>query len=163
MRDRRRHIDWGETIIPAMALSFVLAFFLQTADGPLDALLWPLFTAGVVLIFLFFIVKQFVLARRAEKSIPAAPEGPPLSLAERSTRRVGLILSASVGYLLLIPHLGFTLTNFAFMLVVFRSLGSRRWGQNLAVAAGVALFLHVALVLLMKQELPRLTIGGLTI
>jgi hypothetical protein len=65
--------------------------------------------------------------------------------------------------LLLISHLGFTLTNFTFMLVVFRGLGGRRWGQNLAVAAGIAIFLHLALVVLMKQELPRLTIGGLTI
>ena len=160
MNDRRRHIDWEQAIVPAITLAFGAAFFFQTTDAPLDALFWPLATAGTVLAFWLAIVRKFVLVRRREVSAPpAAAAAPPA----RTIRRIALILSASVGYLLVIAHLGFTLTNFAFMLVVFRGLGSRRWAQNLAVAAGIALFLHVALVVLMKQELPRLAIGGLTL
>ena len=163
MRGRKFNIDWGEALIPAIVLSFGIAFFLQTVDAPLDALFWPLITAAAVLVFWLFTVKAFAIRHRAEKTDQSPPPAKLFSPPDRTTGRVGLILASSIGYLLLIPYLGFTLTNFFFMLVVFRSLGSRRWLQNLAVAFGIALFLHVALVVLMKQELPQLVIGGLAI
>lgn len=163
MNHRSVKIDWGEAIIPAIAMLFGIAFFWQTMDAPKDALFWPFITAGVTLVFWFFAVRRFVVHRRSKMTTGSEPAATPSLPTVRTRGRIALILSTTIGYLLVIPHLGFLLTNFVFMLVVFRGLGSRRWRQNLAVAAGIAILLHVALVVLMKQELPRLSIGGLTL
>lgn len=163
MRGRRFGIDWGEAIVPGIALVFGVAFFLQTTDAPLDALFWPLITAAAVLAFWLFTVKAFVFRHPSRQTDRPAWPATPSPAFGRSAGRVVLILTASVAYLLLIPHLGFSVTNFVFMVAVFRGLGSRRWVLNLVVAAGIALFLHLALVALMKLELPQLVIGGLAL
>ncbi|MFH1982598.1 MAG: tripartite tricarboxylate transporter TctB family protein [Pseudomonadota bacterium] len=163
MKERKIHIDWAEAIVPGIALFFGVAFFYQTTDAPKDALFWPLITAGTTLVLWFLALKRFVVQRRCEDTGPSPLAATPAVTSYRTKARIALILSAAVGYLVLIPFLGFSVTNFLFMLVVFRGLGSRRWGQNMAVAAGIAIFLHVALVVLMMQELPRLVIGSFTL
>lgn len=161
MQKRGFGMDLGEAVVPVITLVFGAAFFIQTTDAPMDALFWPLITAAITGGFLLAIIHSFVLKRPDQKT--GAPAPGRFSVSNLLKGRVALILYASVGYLLLIPYLGFTLTNFVFMLVVFRSLGSKKWGQNLAVGAGISLFLYLALVVLMKQELPTLAVGNLPI
>lgn len=152
-----RRFDPGEAIVPGLALAFGLAFFLQTTDAPPKTMVWPLITAGLCLGLWLPIVFRHVWRRRGE-SWPGAKPG---------SRRQGagalLVLGVVLGYLLALPWLGFTLDNFVFMLVMARSLGGRRWGVNLAVAAGLALFLHLALVVFLQLEVPRLHLGGLAL
>ncbi len=153
----RRRINWGEALIPGLALAFGLAYFLQTAGAPTVALYWPLMTAAVVAPLWVMIVFLFVLAKSAKPK----SAGLRISWFWGQGGRVSLIFLGAVGYLVVIRFLGFSVTNFCFQLFIFRGLGSRRWVQNLAVAAGMSAFLHLALIGLMKMPLPRLSLGPL--
>jgi len=154
----RRRIDLGEAIVPGLGLLFGGAYFLQTTDAPADALYWPILTALVAGPLWLAVVLSFVWVRR-EESRPR----PRLGWLWGPGRRVSFILAASIGYLLVIPWLGFSLTNFVFMLAVFRGLGGRKRWTNTAVALGITVFLHVALVVLMKQSLPQLELGWISL
>jgi hypothetical protein len=158
----KRQIDWGEMLVPAVAFTFGALYFFQTRDAPADAIRWPVLTALLTGALWLGVVFTFALKlgpgakASATASAPAAEHG-------RQRRRVYVVFLATVGYLGIIAYLGFTLTNILFMLVVFRGLGSRRWTRNIWVALTIALFLHLALVILMKQDLPQLILGPLRI
>ena len=155
----RRTINWGEAIIPGLGLLFVIAYFIQVTDASWVALQWPVLIAIVSGLLWLVIVLSFVFskgeqARRGHFS---------LSWLWEKGRKVSMIFLASIGYLLAISYLGFSITNFCFMILVFRCLGSKKWVQNLVVALVITLFLHFGLIVFMKMSLPQLSIGNYSI
>lgn len=159
MSKQRRTINWGEAVVPGVGLLFGIAYFIQVTDASWVALYWPVLIAAVsgllwIVIVLSFVFSKGEQARRGQFS---------LSWLWGEGRKVSMIFLASIGYLLVLPYLGFSLTNFCFMIVVFRSLGSRKWIQNIVVALVITLFLHVALIVFMKMSLPQLSMGKYSI
>lgn len=155
MEKPRRTVNWGETVVPGIGLLFAIAYFIQVADASWVAIYWPVLIAGVVAVLWVVIVFSFVLPKAEQtdrrRFSPSWLWG--------EGRKVSMIFLASIGYLLVLPYIGFSLTNFSFMIVVFRSLGSKKWTQNIIVALVITLFLHFALVVFMRMSLPRFTIG----
>jgi hypothetical protein len=150
-------IDLGEAVVPAIGLVFGVSFFLQTRDAPTDAMQWPYLTAAAVLLLWLPILIKFVLKKETSSGKLS------FSWIWRDGRRAVFIFCASVVYLILMPHLGFSLSNFFLLLIVFRGLGGQSWIRNVSVAMGIALFLHLALVVFMQLSIPQLTIGGISI
>ncbi|RJQ55120.1 MAG: tripartite tricarboxylate transporter TctB family protein [Desulfobacteraceae bacterium] len=153
MNRERRKINLGEAVIPGLALVFVLAFFIQVRSAPAVALYWPVAVAAALGIFWVAVTARFVFPR-SEAGDSALMRG-----RAGITGRVVLIFLASVGYLAAVSRLGFTLSNFFFMLLLFRKLGGRSWLRDILVAVSIAGFLHLALVVLMQLSLPRLDLG----
>ena len=157
MAASRRAINWNELVVPGIALLFTTAFFWQTYSGPRKAMYWPIIVAVVFGIFWVLAVAKFIFAQ------PATPaEKKPGGIVARYGRAF-LVGGGSIIYVILVPYLGFTVGSFLFMLAVFRGLGSRRWVMNILVGAGIAAFLHVALIVLMKMTLPQLHLGPIAI
>jgi len=154
-----KRINWGETVIPALSLLFGITYFLQTLDAPKIAIYWPVIIAALVGILWLSVLIKFVFVK--EKS----PDRPRRSLSKTigESHPPRLILLGSIGYLLFVPWLGFSLSNFCFMLIIFRGLGSHKWIQNLLVALGITVFLHVALIIFMRLSLPQLNLGVINI
>jgi hypothetical protein len=155
MDKSRKTINWGEAVVPGVGLLFGIAYFLQVTDASWVALYWPVLIAAISGILWLMIVLTFVVSKGEQVQRDRFS----LSWLREKGRKVSLIFLASIGYLLVIPYLGFSLTNFCFMILVFRCLGSRKWAQNLVVALVITVFLHVALIVFMKMSLPQLTIG----
>jgi hypothetical protein len=155
MDKSRRTINWGEALVPGIGLLFGIAYFLQVTDASWVALYWPVLIAAISGLLWFVIVFSFVFSKgeqvRRDRVL--------LSWVREKGRKVSLIFLTSIGYLVVIPYLGFSLTNFCFMILVFRCLGSRKWAQNLVVALVITVFLHFALIVFMKMSLPQLSIG----
>ena len=150
-------VDWGEAVVPAIGLLFGVSFFLQTGDAPADAMQWPYLAAGAALLIWLPIIFNFVLKKETpEKKFQVA-------WLWRDGRRAVFIFCATVVYLFLIPYLGFSISNFLLLLVVFRGLGGHSWVKNISIAIGIVLFLHFALIVFMQLSIPRLTIGGISI
>ena len=148
----------GEAVVPGIAVAFGISYFIQTADAPEVALFWPAVTATVAGLLLLVVCVQAFLKRPSAAVDSKQPQ-------EKQGRifRPALILAGPLGYLFMLPYLGFSLANFIFMLCLFRGLGSAKWGRNLLVAAVIAAFLHLALIVFMKLSLPRLVVGGTVI
>lgn len=132
---------------------------MQTRDAPDAAILWPAIIGSVTGALWIAVVVKFLFLNKI------VTEGAKVEVRKILVdfTRPGLILVGSIGYLLVISWIGFTVSNFMFMVIVFRGLGSTRWLTNILVAAGIAAFLHLALIVLMKLSLPQLNMGPLTI
>jgi len=156
---RKKSINWGESIVPLLALAFGAAYFFQTRDAPGVALYWPIIIAVVAGSLWIAVVVKFVFAKK--DTISQTRSKAPNTIAK--FQRPAIVLICSAGYLVAVPWLGFSLSNFIFMLVLFRCLGSQRWLQNCAVALAIATFLHVALITFMKLSLPQLNLGILVL
>ncbi len=155
MNKPRRTINWGETVVPGIGLLFAIAYFIQVTDASWVAIYWPALIASVVGVLWIMILFSFAFPKAEQ----ADRRRFSLSWLWRKGRKVSMTFLASIGYLLVLPYLGFSLTNFCFMILVFRSLGSKRWIQNIVVALIITLFLYFALVVFMKMSLPQFTIG----
>ena len=155
MNKPRRTVNWGETVVPGIGLLFAIAYFIQVTDASWVAIYWPVLIAGVLGVLWLVIVFSFILpqAEQADRKRFS------LSWLWGEGRKVSIIFLASIAYLLVLPYFGFSLNNFCFMILIFRSLGSKKWIQNIVVALVITLFLHFGLVVFMKMSLPRLTIG----
>jgi len=155
----KRRIDWGEAIIPGIALFFGIAYFIQVKGGPWVAIYWPVMLLIILCPLWVMLLVSFVFP----KSEPV--ERSPFSLSSfwKKGRKVAIVFLASIGYLVVIPYLGFSITNFCFLVSIFRILGGKKWSQNIVVAIIIVLALHVGLIVLMKLRLPQLSIGGYTI
>lgn len=161
MTPSRQSFPWGETVIPGLTLVFGLSYFFQTRGAPRVAMYWPLIIAVIAALFWLAVVFQFIIGPprvRTAENRTAKEEAAPADM-----KRPALILMATMGYLVLVTRIGFTLANLLFMLTIFRGLGSRAWGRNLAVALCIAGFLYFALVFVMKLSLPQLELGPLRI
>ena len=155
----KRRIDWGEAIIPGIALFFGIAYFIQVKGGPWVAIYWPVMLLIILCPLWVMLLVSFVFP----KSEPV--ERSPFSFSSfwEKGRKVAIVFLASIGYLVVIPYLGFSITNFCFLVSIFRILGGKKWSQNIVVAIIIVLALHVGLIVLMKLRLPQLSIGGYTI
>ena len=153
----RMKIDWGEALVPGIGIIFGLSFFLQVGDAPKDAVQWPSMTAVALLPLFAIILVKFVLKEdTASKKLQ-------FNWLWKDGRRVLFIFCAAVVYLLLMPYLGFSVSNFLMLLVVFKGLGGHGWIKNISIALGITLFLHLALITFMQLSIPRLIIGPITI
>jgi len=159
--DRHKYrVNWGEAIVPGLALAFGMAFFFQTRDAPRTVMYWPLIAASLTAILGILIFFRFIVVKTKEP-VPTAPKG--IATRMREAKKPGVVFLGATAYLVILPCLGFSICNFLFMLTVCHGLGSRKWVQNVFVALGVTVFLHLILIVLMKMNLPRLDIGWLTI
>lgn len=153
-----RRVNWGEAVVPGLALCFAMAYLYQTWDGPPGALYWPMGVAGVLAVLWIMVIVMFVVERNNGDK-----EGFDWAAVKPKIARPAMILLGPAAYLAVIPFTGFSIGSFLFLLLLFRGLGGRSWVVGIAVGAGVTLFLHVTLIVLMNLSLPRLSIGGLAI
>ncbi len=158
----KKSIQWGECVIPLIALLFAISYFVQTRDAPMVALYWPIIIAAVTGALWVALIVKFVVAESREGE---DRERPPMGFSDLAahSQRPAMVLLFSVAYLAAVPRLGFSLSNFLFLLVLFRALGSRRWLKNVAVALCIAGFLHVALIFFMKLSVPQLHLGPVSL
>lgn len=149
----RIRINWGEAVIPILTLLFGVVFLLQTLDAPNVAIFWPAIIGSLTCaLWLVVVVKYVLLKEKISENEKKVDEKKIFD----DFKRPGLVLFGSFGYLFALPWLGFTLSNFVFMLIIFRGLGGTRWLNNVLIALGIAIFLHISLIIIMQLSLPQL-------
>ncbi len=153
MNDKQPRIDWGEAVVPGVTLLFAAAYFRQTKDASWAALYWPIIVAAIMGGLWILVVIRFLGMKRVSKYSPARP------LLRREALRPAAVFFGAAGYIVCIRWIGFTAANFLFLCFLSPMLGARRPVRIVLTAAGVAVFLHLALVVLMKLSVPRLDLG----
>jgi hypothetical protein len=151
-RDEKRQIG-GELIIPALALIFTLYYIGTVIDSPWSAQLNAFMVGSVliVLVLLFFgVALREVLAKRA--SFGASNLIAPYDILPKRLGFIGL----SLGYLVAMEWLGFTLTTFLFMGSSMYLLGNgRRPGAYLITAVISAAIALGVFVILFQKRFPK--------
>ncbi len=102
----------GESVIPALAIAFTLYFFSTIWNSPWTAQVSTFLIGGILLLVcaIFFVQAGLVL-RSGQGNLGF---GNLITREDISSGRVGLF-ATTVGYCILIDHLGFTLTTFLFL------------------------------------------------
>ena len=151
-RDEKRQIG-GELIIPLLALAFTLYYIATVIDSPWSAQL-NAFMVGTVLILLvlmfFAVAAREVL--RGQATLGASNLLEPYRILPK---RLGFI-ALSLGYVIFIQWLGFTLTTFLFMAgSMFLLGGGRRPLAYLLAAFVMAAVALVVFVILFQKRFPK--------
>jgi hypothetical protein len=151
--DERRKVG-GELIIPAAALAFTLYYFSTILDSPWEAQA-AAFLIGSILIGLIvaFVVRVALTFRRGAASLRV--DSSLLGKGGLLFRRLGLI-GLTIGYVVAIGWLGFTLTTFLFLASAMLLLGA---GKNrlrtVGLAAAVAFAGYLLFVVAFDTRFPR--------
>lgn len=150
-----KKFNYGELIVPGLSALFALSYFIQTSDAPFVAMQWPymvaiLFAVLWCAVFIIFIIKR-----------SSAEEEKKISIDKRQL----VIFAAPVIYIFAMNYLGFAISSFIFLAILFRILGSKSWVRNILVAFIFAAVLYTALVVLMQMSFPELglSIGSITL
>ncbi len=143
----------GELIIPILALVFTLYYISTVINSPWTAQLNAFMVGSVliilVLLFLGYAARE-VLQGRA--TLGASNLFAPYGILPK---RLGF-MAISLGYLILLPWLGFTLTTFLFMAASMMLLGNARRPVVYVVAAAVvAVIALLVFIVLFQKRLPK--------
>lgn len=153
MQKNKKRFNPGEAVIPGITLAFGIGYFLQTMDASMVAIRWPYIIAALTGILWLMVVAFF--------SFDTRETGSKAHLDKGNIHKIALILCAPLFYIASMPYIGFALSSFVFLALLFRLLGGTSWIRNFAVSLVITGFLYVSMILLMKMSLPRLVIGSI--
>ena len=153
MKPIKRRLNFGELIVPGIALVFGILYLVQTTDAPAVAIRWPYAVIGITTVFWLAVV--------ARNTFTWGTKTPTESSVNLS--RPIMMIAAPVGYLMALPFLGFSISSCLFLTVLFRLLGGTSWRSNVITAFLMSLFLHIMLITFLDMSLPRLEIMGFLI
>lgn len=143
----------GDLIIPVLALGFTLYYISTVINSPWTAQLNAFMVGSVliVLVLLFFVyAARELLQGRA--TLGASNLFAPYDILPK---RLGF-MAISLGYLLVLPWLGFTLTTFLFMAGSMMLLGGARRPITYLVAAfAMAAIAFVVFIVLFQKRFPK--------
>jgi hypothetical protein len=143
----------GELIIPALALVFTVYYISTVIDSPWTAQL-NAFMVGSVLIFLVLLFFGYT-AREVLQGRATLGASNLFAPYEILPKRLGF-MALSLGYLLVMPWLGFTLTTFLFMAGSMMLLGGARRPVTYLVAAVImAVIAYVVFIMLFQKRFPK--------
>ena len=142
----------GELILPAAAVLFTIYYFTTIRDVPWIAQVSALLVGSVLIVLCIALaVRTFLGVARGEQSLGFGP-----LIAPRAYIGKRLILFAlTLGYIIVIHWLGFTLTTFLFLAAGMLVLGNgRRWGLILILSAVLAIGGYLLFVVAFQTRFP---------
>jgi len=119
---------------------------------PIDANVFPI-GLGIIIIILsviLFIQNLGILKETDQKKREDSKD-------KRKENWKGLILVVGACFLypILLPHLGFIILTFFFIMLISRYLGFRKWGINASISLGVSVGFYLVFTRLLFISLPR--------
>ena len=102
----------GELIIPIMAFVFTLYYFWTILEVPWSAQVSAFFVGSILIVLIvIFFLKTAGRLRRGEASLKIGPLFDPISFVPKRLALLGLTL----GFIVIVQYLGFTITVFLFL------------------------------------------------
>lgn len=142
----------SELVIPVTAMAFAVYYVQSIWHLPWEAQMNGFFLSAVIMVLgVAFIART--LKRRATEGARFGFET--LIGAGRVTwQRLGLV-GLTIGYVVVLPWLGFTLTTCAFLIVAMLHLGVRSWKLLASVSLTLSLSGYVVFIVALNSRLPR--------
>lgn len=132
-KDQPRQIG-GELVIPLIAVAFTLYFFSTIWNSPWTAQVSAFLVGGILLfVCAIFFLRCVLMLRSGEGTLGFANL---FTMEDIRTGRIGLLFT-TVGYVMLIDRLGFTLTTFLFLASSMLILAKGRNPAFIAMISGL--------------------------
>ena len=142
----------SELVIPVLAMAFAVYYVVSIWNLPWEAQMNGFFlSAAIWVLGLLFVVRVIrrSLAEHGRFGFETIIGSGPLVV-----RRLGLV-GLTVGYVIVIPWLGFTLTTMVFLAAAMAHLGVRSWKQLAGVSLTLSLIGYVVFIVALNSRLPR--------
>ncbi|MDP2622122.1 MAG: tripartite tricarboxylate transporter TctB family protein [Hyphomicrobiales bacterium] len=148
-----RTVIGGELILPVAGLIFTLYYFSTILDSPWEAQVAAFFVGSILIALIFiFLVKTGLALARGEARFDLKPLVAPLRINLKRLALFGLTL----GYVLLIPYLGFTITTFVFMAsAMFLLQQKKRLLFAIVLSAVISLLGYLLFIVAFETRFPR--------
>lgn len=150
-------IKGEELIIPILFLLFSLIYLAQVWQEAYIVVLWPFIVMALLLgSIIFLLIKLFV-----EQTEPKAKPKKMLAniiLWLSDNRKPLFIVLFTILYLSFLPYLGFSLSNFLYLMVLFWVLGTHQFLSNISLAAAISAILHLIMIEFLQMTIPRLSL-----
>jgi hypothetical protein len=151
--DRQPEAVGGQLIIPIAALAFTLYYFSTILRSPWEAQVAAFFVGAVLIGLILAFVARTIARLRA--GVADLRLGDLMGSGSLAVRRLALF-GLTIGYLVVIPYLGFTITTFVFLAGGMLLLGANRHpGRTIAIAGAIALAGYLLFVVAFETRFPR--------
>ncbi|MFH1757055.1 MAG: tripartite tricarboxylate transporter TctB family protein [Pseudomonadota bacterium] len=152
-----QRIRWEELIVPLLSIFFSLIFLSQVWGEPRIVVLWPYIIMALLigcsaLIVLKGLKEGWRQEAREEKAF--AGIWPWMKIAVKPL----LISGTTVIYLAGVDTLGFTLSNFLYLMILIWCLGTRKTWTLIGLSLVITVILHVVMIDFLQMPVPTLTI-----
>lgn len=143
----------GELILPVAGLIFTLYYFSTILDSPWEAQVAAFFVGSIlILLIVILLIKTGLALARGTGRFDFSPLVAPLRINLKRLALFGLTL----GYMLLIPYLGFTITTFIFMASAMLLLQQKkRLLFALLLSAAISLSGYLLFIVAFETRFPR--------
>jgi Tripartite tricarboxylate transporter TctB family len=132
----KRHVG-GELIIPIAGLLFTIYYFSTIIESPWTAQVSAFFIGAILIVLIVaFLIKTGIEWKRGTVDFKAGPVAEPIALAPKRAA----LLALTIGYIVIIPYFGFTLTTFVFMASAMVLLAE---GKRLGFIVGLSALIAV--------------------
>lgn len=147
----KRHAG-GDLVIPVAGLAFTIYYFSTIIDSPWTAQVSAFFVGAILIaLIVAFLLKTALDYRQGSVDVKPGPIADPIGLMPKRL----LLLALTVGYIVVIPYLGFTLTTFLFMASAMALLADgRRLGFIVGLSAAVAVGGWALFILAFETRFP---------
>lgn len=146
-----------ELFVPIIVVLCSLLYVVQVWGFPLVVVLWPYIVMAFLIICTAVVVVEGMAGdwlRETGKHV----SGEGFSALLRKGMKPLIITGVTVIYLAVIEYLGFTLSNFLYLLVLLRALGNRRIWFIIVISLAIVLILHLVMNSFLQMPIPRLHI-----
>ena len=150
--ERRPAAIGGQLIIPVAALIFTLYYFSTIINSPFEAQVAAFFVGTILLVLVgIFLIKTVIRLRQGDAVLT---EDGGFSLRGVDLKRLGLF-ALTLGFMLLIEILGFTITTFLFLASAILLLDDARHpARALGIAAAAAIGGYLLFILAFETRFP---------
>ncbi len=150
-RKQFKKIKAEDFFLPLLIIFFSLVYLGQVWGEPKVVILWP-----YIVITLLLSCSILIVIIAAKKNTENQNFFSKLGL-KRAMKPL-LLSGTTVIYLIGINYLGFSLTNFFYLILLFWSLGTKQFWTVVGLSLLISIILHIIIVEFLQMPVPRITI-----
>ena len=154
MQNKSRFIREGIFNLSVFVLGVVvIAESVRLGFGGLEqpgAGLFPFFAGLTICTAQLFVIIKSVFRKGKQTEFPAN---------KGATKRLAALIAVLVGWIVVMPFLGYILVTFAAVFAFAKLLGLKGWGRPLLLSAGTSLGVYLLFDRLLYLDLPRGLLG----
>ena len=127
----------GEMVLPVAALVFTIYYFITIIDTPWTAQVSAFFIGSFLIAFiLIYFVRSWLMIKRGEADLTMGTLFEPVNYVSKRLK----LLVLTIGYIVAVRYVGFTITTFLFLLFAMLLLSD---GCKKRLILGISLFLSL--------------------
>lgn len=151
--EKKQKVVGGDLVIPISAVAFTIYYFISIIDAPWTAQVSTVFIGSILILLVgIFLFRTLVSVRTGEARWGLGKLPEPVTLIPKRLVLLGL----TIGYVVLLPWGGFTLTSFAFLYAAMLLLGGARVRYKaLWAALAFSLSGYLLFVVAFKTRFPQ--------